>query len=64
VCTQDGMLRVEVRDNGVGGADPSGHRLAGLADRVTAMGGQLVVESPEGGGTLLAAKLPVCEPYP
>jgi GAF domain-containing protein len=57
--TEDGMLRVEVRDDGVGAADPSGHGLVGLADRVTAIGGQLVVESPEGGGTLLAAKLPV-----
>jgi signal transduction histidine kinase len=46
----------------VGGADPSGHGLAGLGDRVTAMDGQFVVESPEGGGTLLAAWLPVCEP--
>ncbi len=56
---EDGMLLVEVRDDGVGGADPSGHGLVGLGDRVTAMGGQLMVESPEGGGTLLAAKLPV-----
>jgi signal transduction histidine kinase len=56
---KDGMLRVEVRDDGVGGADPGGHGLVGLGDRVTAMGGQLVVESPENGGTLLAAKLPV-----
>jgi signal transduction histidine kinase len=56
---EDGMLRVEVRDDGVGGADPSGHGLLGLGDRVTAMGGRLVVESPDGGGTLLAAKLPV-----
>ena len=63
VCMQDGTLRVEVRDNGVGGADPGGHGLVGLGDRVTAMGGQFVVESPEGGGTLLAAKLPVREPY-
>jgi signal transduction histidine kinase len=61
---QDGMLRVEVRDDGVGGADLSGHGLVGLGDRVTAIGGQLVVESPESGGTLLAAKLPVCEPFP
>jgi GAF domain-containing protein len=55
----DGMLRIEVRDDGVGGADSSGHGLVGLGDRVTAMGGQLVIESPESGGTLLVAKLPV-----
>jgi signal transduction histidine kinase len=56
---EDGMLRVEVCDDGVGAADPSGHGLVGLADRVTAIGGELVVESPESGGTLVAAKLPV-----
>ncbi len=56
---EDGMLRVEVRDDGVGGADPGGHGLVGLGDRVTAIGGHLMVQSPEGGGTLLAAKLPI-----
>jgi signal transduction histidine kinase len=58
-CVEDGMLRVEVRDDGVGGVDPSGHGLVGLSDRVNAIGGQLGVESPESGGTFLAAKLPV-----
>ena len=53
------MLWVEVRDDGVGAADPNGHGLVGLGDRVIAIGGQIVVQSPEGGGTLLAAKLPV-----
>jgi signal transduction histidine kinase len=57
----DGVLLVEVRDDGVGGADPTGHGLVGLADRVTAIGGQLVVESVESGGTLLAARLPVAD---
>jgi signal transduction histidine kinase len=57
--TENGMLRIEVRDDGVGAAGPTGHGLVGLADRVTAVGGQLVVESPANGGTLLAAKLPV-----
>jgi signal transduction histidine kinase len=56
---EDGMLWVEVRDDGVGAADPRGHGLVGLGDRVIAIGGQFVVQSPEGGGTLLAAKLPV-----
>jgi signal transduction histidine kinase len=57
---EDGMLNVEVRDNGVGGADVRGRGLVGLGDRVTAIGGQLMLDSPETGGTLLAAKLPVC----
>jgi GAF domain-containing protein len=59
VTVEDGVLRVEVRDDGIGGADPTGHGLVGLGDRVTAIGGHLVVESPGGGGTLLAAELPV-----
>jgi signal transduction histidine kinase len=54
-----GLLRVEVRDDGVGGADPDGHGLLGMADRVTALGGRLDIDSPPGGGTRLAATLPV-----
>jgi signal transduction histidine kinase len=55
----DGHVLVGVRDDGVGGADPAaGSGLAGLADRVVALGGRLVVESPPGGGTLVRADLP------
>ncbi|MDA0166857.1 PAS domain S-box protein [Solirubrobacter ginsenosidimutans] len=54
----DGMLRVEVRDDGIGGADPSGRGLVGLHDRAAALGGQLSVESSPGGGTVLSATLP------
>jgi signal transduction histidine kinase len=56
---EDGMLQVEVRDDGVGGADPGGHGLVGMGDRVTALGGRLEIESPAGGGTLVAAMLPL-----
>jgi signal transduction histidine kinase len=59
VFVQDGVLKVVVRDDGMGGADANGHGLIGLADRVTALGGRLKVESPEGGGTLVAAQLPL-----
>jgi signal transduction histidine kinase len=52
-----GTLRIRVRDDGVGGAAPGGTGLLGLADRVAALEGQLRVESPAGGGTLLAADL-------
>ena len=55
---EDGMLLVEVRDDGIGGADPGGHGLVGISDRVAALGGQLKIESPAGGGTLVAAALP------
>jgi hypothetical protein len=57
----DGSLRIEVQDNGTGGADPNGHGLVGMKDRVTALGGRLEVESPAEGGTLLRATLP-CRP--
>jgi signal transduction histidine kinase len=55
----DGMLRVEVCDDGTGGADRDGHGLVGIADRATALGGRLEIESPVGGGTLVAATLPL-----
>ena len=55
----DGHLRLEVTDDGIGGADPSaGSGLRGLADRVAAADGSLVVESPAGGGTRVVAVIP------
>jgi signal transduction histidine kinase len=57
--------RVEVRDDGVGGADPAaGTGLRGLADRVDALGGVLRVTSPAGGGTTITAELPLDTPGP
>jgi signal transduction histidine kinase len=59
VTAENELFTVEVSDDGVGGADPSaGSGLRGLADRVEALGGQLVVESPRGRGTRLVARLP------
>jgi signal transduction histidine kinase len=55
----DGVLVVEVVDDGVGGADSErGSGLRGLADRVEALGGKLRVWSPAGGGTRLRAEMP------
>jgi signal transduction histidine kinase len=55
----DGHVVIDVHDDGVGGADPAiGSGLAGLADRVAALGGRLVVESPPGGGTVVRAEVP------
>jgi signal transduction histidine kinase len=55
----DGYAVVEVRDDGVGGADPtSGTGLRGLADRVAALDGRLEVHSPPGEGTLVRANIP------
>jgi signal transduction histidine kinase len=59
---EDGTLRVRVRDDGIGGARPDGGGLLGLADRVAVLDGQLRVESPADGGTLVAADIPVLGP--
>jgi signal transduction histidine kinase len=59
VAASEDELRVQVADDGVGGADAQrGSGLRGLADRVEALGGQLRVESPPGGGTRVVAILP------
>jgi signal transduction histidine kinase len=58
----DGVLAVEIEDDGVGGADPEGQGLVGIADRVDALGGRLLIESPHGGGTVLTARLPASSP--
>ncbi len=56
-------LRVEVADDGRGGADPgAGSGLRGLDDRVAALGGRLRVRSPVGGGTRVVATLPLVQP--
>ena len=55
---EDGILRVQVRDDGIGGARPNGSGLLGLADRVAVLDGQLRVESPVDGGTLVVADIP------
>jgi signal transduction histidine kinase len=60
VTTSGGELRVDVVDDGIGGADlASGSGLQGLRDRVEAIGGRLELHSPVGGGTRVTAFLPV-----
>jgi signal transduction histidine kinase len=56
---EDGTVQVRVRDDGVGGARPDGSGLIGLEDRLAALGGELRVESPAGGGTLVKAAIPL-----
>jgi signal transduction histidine kinase len=58
---RDGMLQLEVRDDGIGGADPGGRGLVGLNDRATALRGRLSVHSPAGSGTVLTATLPISQ---
>ena len=59
VVRKDGQVTVDVVDDGIGGADTElGSGLRGLADRVEALGGQLRIWSPKGGGTRLRAEIP------
>jgi signal transduction histidine kinase len=54
-----GLLMLEVSDDGIGGAAPGGGSgLRGLADRVEALGGRLLVSSPPGRGTTVRAEIP------
>ena len=53
-----GALRVEVADDGRGGADGAGEGLTGLRSRVEALDGTLTVASPSGGPTVIRAELP------
>jgi signal transduction histidine kinase len=56
---EDNALRLEVRDDGIGGADANGSGLTGISDRVAALGGTLTIESPRAGGTRLIVELPL-----
>jgi signal transduction histidine kinase len=61
VGVEDGALRVEVADDGTGTADPHGHGLLGLADRLASLEGELQVVSAPGHGTKVIATLPLGE---
>src|SRR2546429_519293 len=57
---RDGILRVAVLDDGVGGADPvRGSGLLGLKDRAEAIGGRISLDSSHGAGTSLRVELPL-----
>jgi PAS domain S-box-containing protein len=57
---EDSMVRLAIRDDGVGGADPErGSGLVGLRDRVEALGGTIEIASGPGQGTLLEATIPI-----
>jgi signal transduction histidine kinase len=56
----DGRICLEIRDDGVGGADiTTGSGVAGLCDRVEALDGELTVDSPAGVGTTVTAQIPL-----
>jgi signal transduction histidine kinase len=59
LAMSDAFIHLRVRDDGVGGADPArGTGLAGLTDRVIALGGTLEITSQAGAGTTLSAEIP------
>jgi len=63
--TDGANLVLCLQDNGIGNADLSkGSGLIGLVDRVEALGGQMEVRSPAGGGTLLRATIPLAQDRP
>jgi signal transduction histidine kinase len=58
--THGEILRLAIRDDGLGGADPGqGSGLVGLSDRIEALGGTLKVASPADRGTTLLIEIPV-----
>jgi GAF domain-containing protein len=60
LALRDNVLRLAIRDDGVGGADPvGGSGLVGMTDRLEALGGSIRVESPPGEGTHITAALPL-----
>jgi signal transduction histidine kinase len=63
VSLDRGWVIVEICDDGVGGTDPArGSGLRGLADRVSALGGTLEIESPVDDGTTIRARIPLLRP--
>jgi signal transduction histidine kinase len=60
VEAEDSVVRLSIRDDGVGGADPAhGSGLIGLRDRVEAVSGTIEITSPAGSGTSLNVEIPI-----
>jgi signal transduction histidine kinase len=59
LSVDDDRLRLQVGDDGRGGAEPTGTGLRGLCDRVDALDGSFEVESPPGAGTTVTVEIPL-----
>jgi signal transduction histidine kinase len=60
VDTDDSIVQLAIRDDGVGGADPTqGSGLIGLTDRVETLGGRIEITSPAGHRTSLLVRIPL-----
>jgi signal transduction histidine kinase len=60
LVVEDATIRLSIRDDGKGGADPGrGSGLLSISDRVEALGGRLEITSPVGGGTSLVTEIPI-----
>jgi signal transduction histidine kinase len=65
VARTETTLRATIADDGVGGAAPGrGSGLIGLKDRVEAVGGRTILDSPPGRGTMISIELPIAPPDP
>lgn len=59
IVSNDGLVRIRIADDGIGGADPRlGSGLSGLADRIAALDGNINVRSPRGEGTVVEVEIP------
>jgi signal transduction histidine kinase len=58
VRVTEAQLTMEIADDGVGGAAPDGHGLGGISDRVSALDGEVSIDSPPGQGTRVEVRIP------
>jgi signal transduction histidine kinase len=59
ICAREDVVTTVISDNGVGGADPGGAGLQGLADRTEALGGTLTIQTGREQGTVVTARIPL-----
>jgi len=58
VRIDEARLELDIADDGIGGADPAGSGLANIVDRVSALDGDTIIDSPPGNGTRILVRIP------